>query len=108
MAKAFAPHVIRDGARTAARARVRREDQRSAGRHFVRRRALGTEAVYEIVEEGPELVTVEVVVAPGLAAGTRVRLLASAARAMEEVDPGQLARPPQPLRSAAGIPPRAA
>jgi hypothetical protein len=108
MVMAFAPHVIREGARSAVGARGRREDPRSTRGRFVRRRALGTEAIYEIVEDGPKLVTAEVVSAPGLQPGTRVAMLASAVRAMDEVEPDRLARLPRALRRVAGIPPRAA
>ncbi len=50
---------------------------------LLRRRALGTEAVYRVVAVEGELVEVEVVRAPGLEAGTRVRLALRDARAME-------------------------
>jgi hypothetical protein len=50
---------------------------------FLRQERLGSEAVYEILAEDDEIVTVEVVRAPGLTCGTHVRLLADAARAME-------------------------
>jgi hypothetical protein len=50
---------------------------------FLRQERLGSEAVYEILEEDEDIVTAEVVRAPGLVCGTRVRLLADAARAME-------------------------
>ncbi len=50
---------------------------------------LGSEAVYEVVEEGEEIVTAEVVSAPGLPRGKRVALLAQAARAMERFAPAQ-------------------
>ena len=53
---------------------------------FLRQELLGSEAVYEILEEDDELVTAEVVSAPGLPRGTRVRLLAKAVRAMERGD----------------------
>jgi hypothetical protein len=108
MVMAFAPHVIREGARSAVAARGRREEPRGTRGHFVRRQALGSVAIYEIVDEGSELVTAEVVAAPGLEPGTRVRMLASAVRAMDEVEPGRLVRLPRALRRAAGIPPRAA
>jgi hypothetical protein len=50
---------------------------------FLRQERLGSEAVYEILAEDDEIVTVEVVRAPGLPRGTHLRLLADAARAME-------------------------
>ncbi|MGD1050296.1 MAG: hypothetical protein ABR947_04415 [Solirubrobacteraceae bacterium] len=50
---------------------------------FLRQELLGSEAVYEILDEDDETVTVEVVRAPGLPCGMHVRLLADAARAME-------------------------
>ena len=53
---------------------------------YLRHRALGTDAVYEVLSEDAGIVTAEVLSAPGLVAGTRVRLLARAAAAMEQVD----------------------
>jgi hypothetical protein len=53
---------------------------------FVRHCRLGTEAVYEIVEVNGNLVTAEVVSAPGLQPGQRIRLMAKAIRAMERVE----------------------
>ncbi len=50
---------------------------------LLRQELLGSEAVYEIVGQDGDVVTAEVVRAPGLPCGTRVRLLADAARAME-------------------------
>jgi hypothetical protein len=50
---------------------------------FVRQERLGSEAVYEVLAEDDDIVTLEVVRAPGLPCGTRVRVLADAARAME-------------------------
>lgn len=85
---AFSPYVVRDSGGLAG---IRRERPRGAGPRFVRHSALGTEALYEIVEESRELVTAEVVVAPGLAPGTRVRMLASAAREMDDVEPSTIA-----------------
>ena len=57
-----------------------------AGRRFVRQRALGTEAVYELLGESGEVVTARVVSAPGLPPGMQLRLMAAAVRAMERVD----------------------
>jgi len=105
---AFSPYVVRD---SGGLARARRGRSRHATPRFVRHSALGTEAVYEIVEESRELVTAEVLVAPGLAPGTRVRMLASAARAMEEVEPETVALLDQRCRlrrAAADGPQRAA
>jgi hypothetical protein len=105
---AFSPYVVRDSVGVA---RTRRELPRAAPRRFVRHSALGTQAIYEIVEESRELVTAEVLEAPGLAPGTRVRMLASAARAMDEVEPAAVAqldgRRAQ-RQAAADLPPRAA
>lgn len=50
---------------------------------FLRQERLGSEAIYEVLAEDDEVVTVQVVRAPGLPCGTHVRLLADAARAME-------------------------
>jgi hypothetical protein len=59
-------------------------------RRFVTQRLLGSEAVYEILDERAGLVTAEVVSAPGLAPGMRLRLMANAADAMERCEaPGQ-------------------
>lgn len=53
---------------------------------FLRNRCLGTEALYEVLAEDGDTVTVEVVSAPGLERGTRMRLMTRAARAMECLD----------------------
>jgi hypothetical protein len=50
---------------------------------FLRQELLGSEAVYEVIEEGDEIVTAEVVSVPGLPRGMRVELLAKAAAGME-------------------------
>jgi len=65
-------------------------------RCFVRQEVLGTEAVYEIFDDGAEVLDAEVVRAPGLPAGKRLRLLAAATRRMErfEVDPPIVASRP--------------
>jgi hypothetical protein len=52
----------------------------------------GTDAVYRVRSAEGETVTVEVVDAPGLPRGTRVRLTAAAARAMEDPDPAEARR----------------
>lgn len=59
---------------------------------FLRHHALGSEALYEVLAEADGIVTAEVVSAPGLAAGTRVRILARAAAAMEPVSAASLPR----------------
>jgi hypothetical protein len=59
--------------------------------YYIRQRRLGSEAVYRVVDEDGRIVTAEVVRAPGLEPGTRVRLLARAVRAMERLEP--LAQP---------------
>ena len=55
-------------------------------RRFVKQTLLGSEAVYEILDERAGLVTAEVVSAPGLTPGMRLRLMASAAAAMERCE----------------------
>ncbi|HEX4034597.1 MAG TPA: hypothetical protein VHX66_09150 [Solirubrobacteraceae bacterium] len=60
----------------------------------MRRSALGSEAIYEIIEAGGDIVTAAVVSAPGLPAGMEVRLSARDARAMEP-----LAARPSPQRA---------
>lgn len=57
---------------------------------FVRQRQLGADAVYEVLDHVDQLVTCEVVRAPGLLPGTRVRLLASAVREMARPDATEL------------------
>ncbi len=47
---------------------------------------LGTEATYRVISEDGATVTVEVIDAPGLTQGTRLRLMAHAVEAMERVD----------------------
>ncbi len=56
---------------------------------FVSQQLLGSEAVYEILEEHDELVTACVVRAPGLPSGMHVSLLARAARAMKRTEIAQ-------------------
>ena len=60
--------------------------------YYIRQYRLGSEAVYRVLAEDGDIVTAEVVRAPGLEAGARVRLLASAAHAMERLAPA-----PQPV-----------
>lgn len=55
---------------------------------FLRHTSLGSEAVYEVLEEDESIVTAAVVHAPGLEPGTCVRLMASAAHAMERLENG--------------------
>jgi hypothetical protein len=57
---------------------------------FVRQRMLGSDAVYEVLDDGEPLVTCEVVRAPGLRPGTRVRLLPGAVRAMAQLDASEM------------------
>lgn len=54
----------------------------------VRHCALGSEALYEVLsaEEGADVVTLEVLSAPGLAPGTHVRMMGYAVAAMEAVE----------------------
>jgi hypothetical protein len=79
-----------------------------APRYLLRQELLGSEALYEVVEEGDEIVTAEVVSVPGLPRGMRVDLLARAARQMERreltdpritLEPGASAEPPAPRRA---------
>jgi hypothetical protein len=53
---------------------------------FLRQRMLGSEAVYRVISEDGPTVMAEVVEAPGLERGTRLRLMARAVRAMERLD----------------------
>jgi len=68
---------------------------------------LGSDAVYELVGEAEGVVTAEVVRAPGLERGTRVRFLAKAVAAMEHIElaePASVApRTPSAVSRAAGI-----
>jgi hypothetical protein len=64
---------------------------------LLRHRRLGSEAVYRVLAAGADVVTVEVVRAPGLERGTRMRLTADAARAMEHLDAGSELVPAVPL-----------
>jgi hypothetical protein len=70
-------------------------------RCFVRQELLGSEAVYEIVEVAGDVVTAEVVHAPGLPRGKRVVLATSAALAMERSDQAE------PVVAARRVPPPA-
>lgn len=53
---------------------------------FVRRKTLGSEAVYQVVAECKELVELEVVSAPGLEPGMRMKVTQRAVAAMERLD----------------------
>jgi hypothetical protein len=53
---------------------------------FLRQELLGSEAVYEVIEEGDEIVTAKVVSVPGLPSGMCVELLAEAASQMQRSD----------------------
>ena len=70
---------------------------------YLRNRVLGSEAVYEVLSEEDGCVTVEVIRAPGLEAGTRLRMLARAAAAMERVEAGT-AVPVRPSRFTESLP----
>jgi hypothetical protein len=58
---------------------------------LLRRRLLGTDAVYRVLEDGDVTVLVEVVQAPGLAPGFQMRVTAADARALERQDAPDLA-----------------
>lgn len=62
---------------------------------FARHTALGRESIYEILPGERALVTAEAISVPGLARGSRVRLTAATAAAMERFDA------PEPLAAAA-------
>lgn len=53
---------------------------------IVRQRMLGTEALYRLISDDGATVVAEVVEAPGLEQGMRLRLAQRAARAMERLD----------------------
>ena len=73
----------------------------------MRQRVLGSDAVYEVLEEADGIVLAEVVRAPGLERGTRVRFVAKAVRAMEPIELGEpagvSARTAAPLSRAVGL-----
>ena len=52
----------------------------------LRQRLLGSEASYRVLDESDGVVTAEVLSAPGLPAGMRIRLMADALRSMERLD----------------------
>jgi hypothetical protein len=49
---------------------------------ILRHRSLGSEAVYEVLDEADGVLTAAVISAPGLQPGMQIRMMASAARAM--------------------------
>lgn len=60
---------------------------------LLKHRALGTEAVYRVIDVADRLVSVEVVEAPGLEQGTCFQITRSAANAMEYVRNDAAAEP---------------
>jgi hypothetical protein len=60
---------------------------------LLKHRALGTEAVYRVIDVADRLVSVEVVEAPGLEQGTCFQITRSAAKAMEYVRNDAAAEP---------------
>lgn len=73
---------------------------------ILRKRLLETVADYRVIEDDGRTVTVEVVEAPGLATGFRMRLNAADAEAMETV--GEPGEEPSGRRVAAAPSPRPA
>lgn len=73
---------------------MRTTGERNLVGEFARQVMLGSEAIYRVLEERGQISTVEVVCAPGLAAGTRLRLMTSAVRAMTRVDADVAGRVP--------------
>jgi hypothetical protein len=63
--------------------------------YLLRRRSLGAESVYKVLDEHNGIVTAAVIHAPGLQRGTHVRLMADTARAMQRLD---MAGTPVPTR----------
>jgi hypothetical protein len=59
---------------------------------LVRQRALYSDAIYRVLRESDSIVEAEVVAAPGLAPGTRLRLTAAAAAAMKPVTKARVGR----------------
>ncbi len=74
---------------------------------FLRNTVLGSTAVYEVIAADGDLVTAEVVRAPGLLPGARVRLLADAVRAMAPCDAAGIVaasrRSPSAVRRSVGV-----
>jgi hypothetical protein len=60
---------------------------------FLKHRALGTEAVYRVIDVADRLVSVEVVDAPGLEQGTRFQITRGAAKAMQYIRGDAVAEP---------------
>ena len=60
---------------------------------LLKHRALGTEAVYRVIDVADRLVSVEVVEAPGLEQGTCFQITHRAAKAMEYVGSDAAAEP---------------
>jgi len=78
--------LLAGGGVAAARALGRRLDApRLAGGDVLRKRMLGTEARYRVLDAAPDTVEVEVLAAPGLAPGTHLRLSTAAARTAQRL-----------------------
>jgi hypothetical protein len=60
---------------------------------LLKHRALGSEAVYRVIDVADRLVSVEVVDAPGLERGTRFQITRRAAKAMQHIR-GDAVAPP--------------
>ena len=60
---------------------------------LLKHRALGTEAVYRVLDVADRLVSVEVVDAPGLEQGTRFQITRRAAKSMQYVRGEAVAEP---------------
>jgi len=60
---------------------------------MLRHQALSSEAVYRVLRDDGELVSVEVLAAPGLEHGTRLTITAQSARAMAAVSERPAPRP---------------
>jgi len=60
---------------------------------LLRHRALGTEAVYRVIDVADQLVSVEVVEAPGLEQGTCFQITRRAAKAMQYTSDDAVAEP---------------
>ena len=65
---------------------------------ILKHRALGTEAVYRVLDVADRLVSVEVVDAPGLEQGTRFQITRRAAKAMQYDAVAQPGDSPSPFR----------
>jgi hypothetical protein len=71
---------------------------------LLRRRALGTEALYRVLTTADNVVEVEVVRAPGLHKGQRVRLTTRDVHAMQELDTSSCDAPSRGNGTATGHP----